>query len=211
VSALGIINAFNFMDGINGITATYSLSVIAGLYLINTYHSYFIESDFLIFISISLIVFCIYNLRKNAISFAGDVGSISISFILFFFLAKLIQKSDNIIFVVFIVVYGIDSILTIVYRIWNKENIIAPHRKHLYQILVNELSISHVVISLTYSILQLIICIVIFFALKENTISSILLLIGAGIIVTLIYSWCYLHRRINVERLNKASRITVKE
>ena len=205
VAAIGTINAFNFMDGINGITATYSLSVISGLWLINTYQSQFIENDFLNFISISLVVFCIFNLRKNAITFAGDVGSISISFILVFMLALLIQKTGNFIFLILISVYGIDSILTIIYRIWIKENIFAPHRKHLYQILANELNISHVVVALIYSILQLLICIVIFFALKENATGSVLLFIGVGIIISLIYTWSFLHKRINIEQLNKAT------
>jgi UDP-GlcNAc:undecaprenyl-phosphate GlcNAc-1-phosphate transferase len=211
ISAIAIVNAFNFMDGINGITGTYSLSVISGLWLINTYQVYFIENEFLNFISISLIVFCIYNLRKNAIAFAGDVGAISISFILIFLLALLIQKSGNIIFLILISVYGIDSILTIIYRILNKENIFVAHRKHLYQLLVNELNLPHVVVALSYSILQLLIFILIFYILKENAYSPSLIITAIGTIITLTFFWVLLRKRINIEQLNKGTSITVKE
>ena len=51
-------------------------------------------------------------------------------------------------------VYGADSVLTIVHRLMLHENIGLPHRKHLYQIMANELKIPHVAVSLTYMVVQ---------------------------------------------------------
>ena len=56
-------------------------------------------------------------------------------------------------------VYGADSVLTIIHRLLLHENIGLPHRKHLYQIMVNELRIPHVVVSLVYMIVQIVIII----------------------------------------------------
>lgn len=45
ILVIGIINAYNFMDGINGITGLYSLVVLAGLQFVNYYSTPFIEPD----------------------------------------------------------------------------------------------------------------------------------------------------------------------
>ena len=81
IMGVGIINAYNFMDGINGITGGYSTIIVGALWFVNNYHSKFIENDFLIFTILGLMVFNYFNFRKKARCFAGDVGSISIAVI----------------------------------------------------------------------------------------------------------------------------------
>ena len=56
--------------------------------------------------------------------------------------------------IILLAIYGVDSVMTILHRIQLKENIGKPHRKHLYQIMANEMKIPHVVVSLTYMIIQ---------------------------------------------------------
>ncbi len=159
----GIINTFNFMDGINGITTGYSLAVLAGIWLINNSQEEFITNDFIYFTAIAIVVFSFFNFRKNAICFAGDVGSVSIAFILVFMLTRLIIQSENLIFLLFLGIYGTDSVLTILHRIWNRENIFEAHRKHLYQLMANELKLPHLVIATSYALVQFAICILIYF------------------------------------------------
>jgi UDP-N-acetylmuramyl pentapeptide phosphotransferase/UDP-N-acetylglucosamine-1-phosphate transferase len=168
IVATGIINAFNFMDGINGITGGYSLAVIAGIWLINNFQEKFIENEFIYLIGISILIFVFFNFRKKAICFAGDVGSVSIAFILTFFLAKLIIQTNNPLYILFLSLYGIDTISTIIYRYWKKENIFEAHRKHLYQLLSNELKISQLLVATVYSSIQLLICAIIFLIIKSN-------------------------------------------
>ncbi|MBV5315341.1 MAG: glycosyltransferase family 4 protein [Prolixibacteraceae bacterium] len=172
ILATGIINAFNFMDGINGITGGYSLSVLSGIWLVNNYQHQFIENEFIYLISISLVIFGFFNFRKKAICFAGDVGSVSIAFILTFILAKLILLTSNPLYILFFSLYGVDTISTIIYRLWKKENIFEAHRKHLYQLVSNELKISQLHVAFVYSTLQLLICAVTFLIIKNDNSGS---------------------------------------
>lgn len=153
---VGIINAYNFMDGINGITGGYSLAVILPMIYLN-YKLDFISMPFLYVTVISLIIFCFFNFRKKAKCFAGDVGSISIAFILLFALGLLMIKTQDFSYIVFLAVYGVDATLTVIHRIMLRENLGEAHRKHAYQIMANELKMPHVNISAMYMIIQLII------------------------------------------------------
>ena len=154
ILCVGIINAYNFMDGINGITGGYSLAVLMPLMYLNQ-NLQFVDMHFLVVALLSVLVFCFFNFRKKAKCFAGDVGSVGIAFILLFALGKLILQTGDFAYVLFLGVYGADSVLTIVHRILLHENIGQPHRKHVYQLMANELKIPHVVVSLVYMILQL--------------------------------------------------------
>jgi len=153
IICVGITNAYNFMDGINGITGGYSLSVLAPTIYMNCKDE-FISMSFLYVIGISLLVFCFFNFRKKAKCFAGDVGSITIAFILLFVLGKLILQTGDFSYIIFLAVYGADSVLTICHRIQLHENLGEAHRKHAYQLMANELKMPHVEISLIYMALQ---------------------------------------------------------
>lgn len=150
----GILNAFNFMDGINGITSGYSMVVIMSLWYINNHVAVFIKNDFLYILMIALAVFSFFNFRKQAKCFAGDVGALSIAFIIIFLISLLIIKTQKIYFIFLLSLYGVDTVLTIIHRIVLHENILKPHRKHMYQIMANELHIPHLFVSLIYMVLQ---------------------------------------------------------
>lgn len=156
IICVGITNAYNFMDGINGITGGYSLAVLLPLIYLNDKLE-FISQSFLYVAGLSLVVFCFFNFRKKAKCFAGDVGSITMAFILLFALGSLILTSGDFSYIVFLAVYGADSVLTICHRIQLHENLGEAHRKHAYQLMANELHISHVKVSLFYMALQLVI------------------------------------------------------
>lgn len=156
IVCVGIINAYNFMDGVNGITGGYSIAVILPLIYLNLKLN-FISMPYLYVAGISLLVFCFFNFRKKAKCFAGDVGSISMAFIILFALGNLILTTGNFAYIVFLAVYGADTVLTICHRIKLHENLGQAHRKHAYQIMANELKFPHVLVSLLYMALQLII------------------------------------------------------
>lgn len=153
---VGIINAYNFMDGINGITGGYSISVLLPLIYLNM-RDEFISMSYLYITGLSLLVFCFFNFRKKAKCFAGDVGSVSIAFILLFALGSLILGTKDFAYIVFLALYGVDTVLTICHRIILHENLGQAHRKHAYQIMANELKIPHVIVSSIYIVLQLLI------------------------------------------------------
>ena len=150
----GIINAYNFMDGINGITGGYSLVVLVALAYINEAVVSFVEQDFILTVLCSVFVFNFFNFRKRAKCFAGDVGSVCIAFVLLFFIGKLVIRTEDFSWIILLAVYGVDSVLTIIHRLMLHENIGLPHRKHLYQIMANELKIPHMVVSSVYMLVQ---------------------------------------------------------
>ena len=156
VVCVGIINAYNFMDGINGITGGSSIAVIVPLIYLNSRYD-FISMDFLYVAGLSLLVFCFFNFRKKAKCFAGDVGSISIAFIVLFALGKLILTTGDFAYIVLLAVYGADTVLTICHRIQLHEKLGEAHRKHAFQIMANELKMPHVTVSSLYMALQLVI------------------------------------------------------
>lgn len=150
----GIINAYNFMDGINGMTGGYSFAVLLPLVIVNRY-SDFIDPMMIWAVLISVGIFCFFNYRTKATCFAGDVGSVSMAFILLFMLGRLVIQTGDLSYLVFLAVYGVDTILTICHRFMLHENIFQAHRKHAYQLMANELKIPHVVVSTIYMLLQL--------------------------------------------------------
>jgi UDP-N-acetylmuramyl pentapeptide phosphotransferase/UDP-N-acetylglucosamine-1-phosphate transferase len=106
-------------------------------------------------------VFLYFNFRKKARCFAGDVGSVTIAFWIIMLLVQLIFITHNWTYILFLVVYGIDSVVTIVHRLLLGQNILKAHRLHFYQILVNERRCSHLWVSLGYALLQGVIILVI--------------------------------------------------
>lgn len=153
----GIINAYNFMDGINGITGGYSLVTLLTLACLNHYVVSFVAPDLIWTTLIAVLVFNFFNFRKKAKCFAGDVGSVSIAFILLFLIGTLIFTTNDWGFMILLAVYGTDAVLTIIHRIMLHEHIGQAHRKHLYQIMANELKIPHIAVSSLYMALQLLI------------------------------------------------------
>lgn len=182
---VGATNIINFMDGINGITAGYALAVLVPLALLNGFSEVLVGSDAslvsggaallnasnisnsssfvdqsLVIVSIlSVLVFCIFNFRPKgkAKCFAGDVGSIGIAFIMLFLLGKVIIATGDFTYLIFLLIYGADGILTICHRIMLHENLGEAHRKHAYQLMCNELKIGHVKVSLLYMAMQLVV------------------------------------------------------
>lgn len=183
VISIGTINAYNFMDGINGITVANSLVVLILLAYVNS-NLEFVDGNLIYFSILSCLVFGFFNFRNKAKCFAGDVGSVAIAFIILFLLAKLIFLTQNIIYILFLLVYGLDAIWTIIRRILRKENIFEAHRSHLYQFFANENKTNRLIISAVYGIVQLLIGFVIIFATRQTVtiqwiISLILICLGS--------------------------------
>ena len=165
---VGATNIINFMDGINGITAAYSLAMLIPLLIVDSLEfrvdsqlkvGEFIDPSYLIVAIIGVLVFSIFNFRPKgkAKCFAGDVGSIGIAFIILFALGRLMVATRDVTWIVFFLVYGVDGTMTIIHRIMLHEHLGEAHRKHAYQLMANELGMSHVAVSLLYMVIQLVI------------------------------------------------------
>ncbi len=185
---VGATNVINFMDGINGITAGYSLAVLIPLALVNLTDT-FVAQSLIVSTILASLVFCVFNFRPKgkAKCFAGDVGSIGIAFIMLFLLGHLIIRTGDITWLIFLLVYGVDGCLTIAHRIMLHENLGEAHRKHVYQIMANELKIGHVKVALLYMVIQLIISLGFIYFCPNTMLAHWLYLIGAFVVLAIVY------------------------
>ena len=188
VVCVGATNVINFMDGINGITAGYSLAVLLPLVLLNKDIA-FIDSSFLVVAILGVFGFCLFNFRPKgkAKCFAGDVGSISIAFIMLFAIGRLVVLTQDVTYLIFLLVYGVDGCLTICHRILLHENLGEAHRKHAYQLMANELKIGHVKVSLLYMAMQLIVSLGFIYLCPDSVAAHWGYLVGATVALAVAY------------------------
>ena len=188
VVCVGATNVINFMDGVNGITAGYALAVLLPLMLLNRALG-FVDPSFLVLAIIGVLVFCLFNFRPKgkAKCFAGDVGSISIAFIMLFAIGRLVVQTQDVTYLIFLLVYGVDGCLTICHRILLHEKLGEAHRKHAYQLMANELKIGHVTVSLVYMALQLAVSLGFIYLCPDTVLAHWIYLIGAGLVLALAY------------------------
>lgn len=186
IVCVGGTNIYNFMDGINGITGGYSLAMVIPLFLLNRKFA-FMEESMLIVIGLSLLVFCLFNFRKKAKCFAGDVGSIGIALILTFCVARLMMVTGDVAWIVLFLIYGVDGVLTICHRIMLHENLGQAHRKHAYQLMANELKIPHMVVSMIYAVLQLAVSLIAIYVIPDTVAAHWAYLVGAAVVMAVAY------------------------
>ena len=168
-ACIAMVNAFNFMDGINGITGIYALSILIPLAVLsissNDGWQAFTDGP-IPYLLASVAVFGFHNFRRQARCFAGDVGSIGMGYITCFLILLLMTDKADVIgipdeegsgwkYILLPLIYGVDSLLTIMQRLAKGENIFKAHRTHLYQYLSNELALPHLLVSGVYGTAQL--------------------------------------------------------
>ena len=206
---VGATNVINFMDGINGITAGYSLVVLLPLaFLNNKGGEPFIQNSLLWVAILGVLVFSFFNFRPRgkAKCFAGDVGSVSIAFIMLFAIGRLILQTNDITWLAFLLVYGVDGCCTIVHRIMLHENLGEAHRKHAYQIMANELCMSHVMVSLIYMGLQLVVSLVMVYLVPNNMLAHLIYLV----VVLLVLCFAYILFMMKYYKLHESYLNTLK-
>ena len=188
IVCVGASNIINFMDGINGITAGYSLAVLIPLLIMN-HKVGFMEESFLMVVILSVLVFSIFNFRERgkAKCFAGDVGSVGIAFIMLFAIGKLVMVTGDVTWLLFLLLYGVDGCLTICHRILLHENLGEAHRKHAYQLMANELKMSHVKVSLIYMALQLVVSLGLIYVCPNTMLAHWIYLVGALLVLAVAY------------------------
>ncbi|MCA6475653.1 MAG: glycosyl transferase family 4 [Chitinophagaceae bacterium] len=163
ILVVGIINSYNFMDGINGMNALYSLSMMGILAIIRLSGILFLPVPEVFYSLIAaLLAFSLFNVRKKALCFSGDVGSISIAYIVSLMIIQVMIATDSSVWILLFGVYGLDSVGTIVLRLIRGEKVWMPHRTHFYQYLVNERKWPHVRVSALYAVMQFVLSIILY-------------------------------------------------
>lgn len=201
ILAIGLINAYNFMDGINGITGVYTLVVMGALLYVNQNLQVFTDGAFIQYAMLASLVFLFFNYRKKAKCFAGDVGSIAIAFWVIYLVLKLILVTDSLVWLLFLAVYGVDAVCTIVHRLYLKENIFEAHRLHLYQVLSNEYKMQHRLVAAFYGVVQIVISVLV--VVLYQKISDTMLFLGLITPLLLLYTLkFYLLKKRNLKLLD---------
>ena len=209
IVCVGASNIINFMDGINGITGAYAMASLIPLYLINSANglsaqgvSGFVDESLIITVMLADLVFCYFNFRPRdkAKCFAGDVGSLVVAFILLFMISGLVMATGDVTYLIFLLVYGVDGVLTIFHRIMLHENLGQAHRKHVFQLMANELKMSHITVSLIYAGLQLAISLGFIYLCPNTIVAHWIYLVVAGLVLAVVYvlfmrKYYYLHEQ----------------
>lgn len=169
---VGYVNAGNFMDGINGMTAFFHIITFGSFILMENVRFFnpaaiTLESSaltlslfppgFVIILFLSVLVFTFFNARTQAVVFAGDAGSISLSFLVAWLIVGLMLATGNYFWILFIATYGIDTSYTMIVRLRKRQKPLEAHRTHLHHLLVDVKGYPHLIISGAYAITQLII------------------------------------------------------
>lgn len=194
-----LINVFNFMDGINGILGLYSITI---LYFLLHYGFSAHEFAYVVLL-ISVLTFLFFNLRIKARVFSGDVGSLSISYLLIGGLVKSIIESDietngfqfMILLIIPVSIFFMDSFSTIIHRLWLRENILLSHRFHLYQILTPRFISSQPIVSFVYAFMQLLVI----YLFNETSDVLILFLFLIFLFFIFIFTRLVMLRKINLQ------------
>ncbi len=136
-AVVGMSNAFNMLDGMNGIVGSVGLVCLLGISVLSIYNGQNISWELLLMIG--LFVFLLFNLgifnSANRI-FLGDHGSITVGYILSWNLIFLSQDPVNIITPAsalwFVALPLLDSLITMYRRYKSSESIMFADRNHFH-------------------------------------------------------------------------------
>ena len=149
---LGMINAYNFMDGLNGMAGGTAI-IAAAFFGIITYLQ---GSNFAYIVSYTLVAgvagFLIFNFPRGKL-FMGDIGSTFLGFTLATLpiIASLYDNAHTSLLVMPLLLFHFiyDTFFTFLRRLFAGENVFMAHRSHLYQ-LFNRLGYTHFKVTIFY-------------------------------------------------------------
>jgi len=174
---MGLTNAYNFMDGIDGIAGGQALIAGLGWAIIGFISGQSFIGLIGLLLAASSLGFLFHNWPPARI-FMGDVGSAFIGFTLAVLPIMAGQKNARFMIAGFLMVWPFifDTSFTLARRMINKENIFEAHRSHIYQRLVLA-GYSHRFVTLIYIGLALTGAILAFLWVKDSDGSDILVIL----------------------------------
>ena len=200
IPAVGFINIYNFMDGINGITVLYTGLALSSFLFINHFESV-VDNDLLLITLLSCAIFGFYNLRQKAKVFAGDIGSITAAMIVLFLIGLFMEKLLSPVIILMAGVYLVDTGLTIMLRLSLKEKIYKPHRHHIYQKFVDLKKWNHIQVSILYAAIQLVLNVIVFFAYRGSLYNQVIILLVSFFGLCLLYFFAFSYFKIKTKMM----------
>ena len=186
----GSCNFYNFMDGINGIAG---FTGIVAFLLVFLFRLEFASIDVFTLLAISMAMACLGFLPMNfpnARVFMGDVGSLLLGFFwgAFVFVHSFSLK-DFMVYISFLFPFYSDELTTMVARLKAGESLLVPHRRHLYQILVNERANSHLIVTILYAIVQGVVGISMIIVYRSDSLILLVMVLMTFFICFSLFSW----------------------
>ena len=152
---VGVTNAYNFMDGINGIAAAQAVIAATTLAVLAHRHGDLAAAAVLLAIAGACAGFLPWNFPGGSI-FMGDVGSVTVGFALAGLIVRLSLTSvSSVAAALTLAPFLLDTTATLTRRIWRGEPFLSAHRSHFYQRQV-ALGYSHAAVTATWSLLAVV-------------------------------------------------------
>ena len=197
IMGVGVLNAYNFMDGINGMIGLGSVVVLSSLMYVNYAVYPFVQDQLILYPLIAALIFLIFNFRKRALCFSGDVGAMVVAYWTFFLIVYLCLQTGSWVWFGFILLFGVDTGLTILHRLVLRQKLWEAHRLHLYQVLSNEMKVPQLAVSSLYAVLQLLMNLVIIQYWYRYSWWMILALLFVPLAIIYAYKFRFLKRHSN--------------
>lgn len=141
-AAVGVINAVNMSDGVDGLAASMVLVAVCALGLLAWSDGHTAGVAVLILLAGVLVAFLTFNLRLHgpALAFMGDAGSMFLGFVLTWFLVQFSQGSDRLLApVTALWVFAlplIDTVSMMLRRVLRRRSPFLADREHFHHILL---------------------------------------------------------------------------
>jgi UDP-N-acetylmuramyl pentapeptide phosphotransferase/UDP-N-acetylglucosamine-1-phosphate transferase len=191
---VGYTNAFNFMDGINGLAAGQALVTSAGAgALIGLHKGVWSDSSVLCFFVMAGAAagFLPYNFPR-ARMFMGDVGSASLGFLSAALILLVTVNTDLSLSIPLVLLHAnfvLDTVITFSRRFLKGERWYEPHREHFYQRLVRA-GKSHTYVTSCEMGLQLVVLFLMFLYLQAGLTLKILLVMATILLWLSFFAYC---------------------
>jgi UDP-N-acetylmuramyl pentapeptide phosphotransferase/UDP-N-acetylglucosamine-1-phosphate transferase len=127
-----LVNAVNFLDGLDWVTAAQVVPITLGVAVLRAIGAVPASVGFLAIVLLgAMLGFAVFN-KHPAQVFLGDAGSLPIGLVLAFML--IFVAGTNLAAALLLAFYTIaDSTITLIRRALNREHIFSAHRSHFYQ------------------------------------------------------------------------------
>ena len=184
---LFIVNAYNLIDGIDGLSSIIGVSAFAVCLVYGLRINSFELSLLAVIGMFSLLSFLPFNFSEKKKIFMGDTGSLFIGFVLSLFIIHVFSQGMPVLLkdgisvdqtpfialsIVFIPLF--DTIRVMAVRLYAKRGIFSPDRNHIHHILVDR-GLTHKVSAIIIGSLNLISCLGVYFLATKLSFYGLLL------------------------------------